>query len=1103
MSGTQSPDLTLAGALDEFIGNFDSGLGMETRRATAASVATQMRTLIQFDSAIVSVKTRTLSTPPGSPTLGDRYIVKATGTGAWASHDNSVATATATGWSFVAPTAGYRVFIIDEKTDYYWDANTSKWTVIANTQLLFSTVAEMAAVTGTPANYEANVVADIVGYTASRARSSNVATIVTQATHGLTTGAKVNVRKLGGSGYNANQVTVTVTGANSFTYANTGGDESTTTDTAGHVDRNGAYASDGAGAWVWKSDNDLDGLTARVEVLETELAAAPTILGTETAVNLLTHSNNFADASWSKGHATVPTVSGTSPVSGSTIYKLTDNTDSNIHNIQQNLAVAQTAGSAIVLSAYAKADALSKLMFWVVNGTDSGKQAIFDLAAGKAFTLNSAIEAGVIPIEDFPGWYRCWMKITLDSDGTPSLFILTAKDDGTFSYPGTSQSLYLAGVMASTGKLFPYIDTAAAAVTGNVAVDSERGAAAFGEEAASKLRLDAVDVGLLKTTALATGANLFLQSDNYIASPWTQNEVIILPGAIPAPFGKIFATKVNELATTNFHMIEQGYGSSIAAGSVVSCGICVKAGERTQLTGWFKPQHDAEQTVLFDLAAGTATPTSGSPPLDCRIIPIDGMPGWFRVVVVGKMITAGTFQMFWMISNAGATAYLGEANKGLYLANAQAWFGYDLPDFVATTTLTANGAQEIYDAADRRPIGYVPGVTTGYAVLSDAPTLYICFTDSQSNAHGGGTDALVATSPLFSGYALMGSNGPHAEGARFTQFVDLIETGINESAGSGWINGMLSRMLSESPVLPRFAYFNPAIGGKTITELKRGGPSYTRFLGALHDTCDAARRAGYRPVVIAGDWMGNESAALGRAGDWANQLRQLRRQMDEDIRRATGQTENWVLFISSIRTSSTYAFSNPVFTGNIEAAASDPFIKLACPTYQFPSQSSPSESVHMNNVGQNRRGQALARAVWAEMFGPGWTPFHHKRVWRSGSAQIAVLFQVPFGNIVLDTSGSIVPNTGYPSGNYYGFRFDDSSGSPPTITSHSISGNFLFLNLSAAPTGHAGQLAYATETVILDSNVAGCLRNDVAHTSLFGQPNDYDWCNSLIVDFPL
>ena len=71
--------------------------------------------------------------------------------------------------------------------------------------------------------------------TASRARSSNVATIITNGNHRFQSGHVLTLSGLGGTGYNQTDVSITVTGANSFTYANTGSNEGTTADTGGTV----------------------------------------------------------------------------------------------------------------------------------------------------------------------------------------------------------------------------------------------------------------------------------------------------------------------------------------------------------------------------------------------------------------------------------------------------------------------------------------------------------------------------------------------------------------------------------------------------------------------------------------------------------------------------------------------------------------------------------------------------------------------------------------------------------------------------------------------------------------------------------------------------
>ena len=71
--------------------------------------------------------------------------------------------------------------------------------------------------------------------TASRARSTNVATIVTGTVHGFQTGNIITISGLGGTGYNQTDVSITVTNTTTFTYANSGGDEGTQADTGGTV----------------------------------------------------------------------------------------------------------------------------------------------------------------------------------------------------------------------------------------------------------------------------------------------------------------------------------------------------------------------------------------------------------------------------------------------------------------------------------------------------------------------------------------------------------------------------------------------------------------------------------------------------------------------------------------------------------------------------------------------------------------------------------------------------------------------------------------------------------------------------------------------------
>jgi len=76
-----------------------------------------------------------------------------------------------------------------------------------------------------------------VAASASRARADGVATIITGASHPFASGDTVTIADMGGVGYDAEDVVITVVDDTTFTYENAGDDEATAVDTAGTVTR--------------------------------------------------------------------------------------------------------------------------------------------------------------------------------------------------------------------------------------------------------------------------------------------------------------------------------------------------------------------------------------------------------------------------------------------------------------------------------------------------------------------------------------------------------------------------------------------------------------------------------------------------------------------------------------------------------------------------------------------------------------------------------------------------------------------------------------------------------------------------------------------------
>ncbi len=70
----------------------------------------------------LSVKDRDLTTPPGSPAQGDRYLVATGGSGDWVSQDGKIA-AYYNGWIFITPKEGFSMWVDDENVRLNYDGS--------------------------------------------------------------------------------------------------------------------------------------------------------------------------------------------------------------------------------------------------------------------------------------------------------------------------------------------------------------------------------------------------------------------------------------------------------------------------------------------------------------------------------------------------------------------------------------------------------------------------------------------------------------------------------------------------------------------------------------------------------------------------------------------------------------------------------------------------------------------------------------------------------------------------------------------------------------------------------------------------------------------
>jgi hypothetical protein len=183
-------------------------------------------------------------------------------------------------------------------------------------------------------------------------------------------------------------------------------------------------------------------------------STCPRLLLEPQRTNVVTFSENFDNAAYTKGQCSITANAATAPDGTLSADKLVENTSNDAHVVYRN-----PGGADATFSFFAKAAGRN----WVGVLSNNGNISFFNIGNGTLGTIQSGSTATITSYGN--GWYRCTLFNTHSSFGV-SIYLATANGTETYTGDGTSGAyIWGAQLEASSTYATSYIPTTTASVT--------------------------------------------------------------------------------------------------------------------------------------------------------------------------------------------------------------------------------------------------------------------------------------------------------------------------------------------------------------------------------------------------------------------------------------------------------------------------------------------------------------------------------------------------------------------------------------------------------------------------------------------------------------
>lgn len=390
--------------------------------------------------------------------------------------------------------------------------------------------------------------------------------------------------------------------------------------------------------------------------------------------NLLTYSQDFSNAAWTKYKASITANTTTAPDGTATASALVENNENFQHlAYRNNVANIVSTGSIATMSIYAKANSRSWINLNLYDGTNH--LTWFDLTNGVVGTNASGNTAVITSVGN--GWYRCTISRTIANAAIFGVEYGISPSDNTYSYTGDGTSnIYIWGAQTEQrSSATAYTATTTQPITNYIPVLLSAGG--------NQPRFDCnpttgESLGLLIEEQRT---NIALYSEQFENAVWNPSNVSVTPNTIVSPDGSLDGDKLYENTANSYHQIYQTFSTS--TGVTYNATIYAKAGERSIIDLYL--QLPGSVVASFNLITGVATQVIGT--TNPTMTNVGN--GWWRCSITSTATGATTGYMNVILNNGSTSFYTGNGFNGVYLWGAQLEAGSFATSYIATTSASA------------------------------------------------------------------------------------------------------------------------------------------------------------------------------------------------------------------------------------------------------------------------------------------------------------------------------------------------------------------------------------------------------------------------------